>query len=58
MVRRVDGLIRTDDTFARYGGEEFVLLLPETPLDRAVALAERVRNAVEAGIRGSMRTFS
>ena len=28
---------------ARYGGEEFVVLLPETPLDKAVIVAERIR---------------
>jgi diguanylate cyclase (GGDEF)-like protein len=32
----------TDRTF-RYGGEEFCLLLPETPGDKALVMAERVR---------------
>ena len=34
---------RAQDTFGRLGGEEFGLLLPETPLDRAVVVAERIR---------------
>jgi diguanylate cyclase (GGDEF)-like protein len=32
---------------ARYGGEEFVVLLPETPLDAGVNVAEKIRRAVE-----------
>jgi diguanylate cyclase len=33
---------------ARYGGEEFVVLLPETPLDAGVSVAEKIRQAVES----------
>ncbi|MDC7784259.1 diguanylate cyclase [Rhodoplanes sp. TEM] len=36
------------DFAARWGGEEFVLLLPGAGLDRAVAIAERLRLAVMA----------
>jgi len=35
--------IRDSDSFGRYGGEEFLLMLPETSIDEALALAERVR---------------
>ena len=38
---------RGSDIVARYGGEEFVLLLPDTSLDKAMALAERLRKKVE-----------
>lgn len=41
------GLLRGRDLAARVGGEEFVLWLPETDLDDALAVAERVRDAVE-----------
>ena len=45
-------LRRPADFAARFGGEEFVVLLPETSLEGAFAVAERVRAGVEAfGIR-------
>ena len=39
--------IRGSDTAARYGGEEFAIVLPETEMNGAMALAERVRKTVE-----------
>jgi two-component system cell cycle response regulator len=35
--------LRVSDWIARYGGEEFVIVLPETPLLGAYAVAERIR---------------
>jgi len=35
--------IRKVDSVGRFGGEEFVLLLPNTPLDGAALVAERIR---------------
>jgi diguanylate cyclase (GGDEF)-like protein len=47
MVGRViSGEVRTTDKVARFGGEEFVVLLRETEVDGAVALAERIREKV------------
>lgn len=40
------GVCRPDDVLARYGGEEFVLALPDTALDAACVLCERIRRAV------------
>jgi diguanylate cyclase (GGDEF)-like protein len=37
---------RASDIVARIGGEEFVMLLPETPLDSAVLVAERLRRRI------------
>ena len=40
--------IRKQDVAARWGGEEFMVLLPETGLPAAAALAERLRKAIAA----------
>jgi len=51
-LKRVAGAISSvlrgrDDLAVRFGGEEFVLLLPQTNLDTAIQIAERVRRAIE-----------
>lgn len=40
--------LREFDLVARYGGEEFVVLLPETGVDAALAVAEKLRSGVSA----------
>jgi len=40
--------VRDIDVAARYGGEEFAILLPQTDIAGAEALAERLREAVES----------
>jgi two-component system cell cycle response regulator len=43
------GAIRDNiDWVARYGGEEFVVVLPDTDLDRAVQVAEKIRSQCAA----------
>jgi diguanylate cyclase len=39
--------VRGQDTVGRYGGEEFGVVLPETSLEGAAAIAERIRRRVE-----------
>jgi diguanylate cyclase (GGDEF)-like protein/PAS domain S-box-containing protein len=39
--------LRENDVFARMGGEEFAVAAPQTDLEGAVVLAERLREAVE-----------
>jgi diguanylate cyclase (GGDEF)-like protein/PAS domain S-box-containing protein len=39
---------RQEDVVARYGGEEFILLLPDTSLQDAMRVAERLRESIAA----------
>jgi len=40
-------ILRETDVVGRYGGDEFVVVLPETPLNGAMVIAERVRKKIE-----------
>lgn len=40
-------LIRTSDVPARYGGEEMTVIMPETDIESATVIAERLRATVE-----------
>lgn len=44
----IGSVVRADTPVARFGGEEFVVLLPGVDADTGIALAERVRAAIEA----------
>ncbi|WP_267386899.1 GGDEF domain-containing protein [Sphingomonas sp. GC_Shp_3] len=62
FAQRLEGGVRRSDLSARWGGEEFAVLLPDTALDEARDLIERIRaglriNPLEAG-PGFPVTFS
>lgn len=48
IARLVQKRLRKSDSAGRYGGEEFGVLLPATPLKKALHLAERLRRGVES----------
>jgi diguanylate cyclase (GGDEF)-like protein len=48
FVKCLQGMIRDDlDWLARFGGEEFLIVLPETDLEGAMVLTERLRNRIQ-----------
>ncbi len=46
LASRIRSQLRASDVATRYGGEEFALLLPQTHLNDALLLAERIRQEV------------
>lgn len=46
VARRIESLLRREDRAARWGGEEFLVLLPETDLEQAEIVAEKIRQAI------------
>lgn len=46
VTRTLRRRLRRVDTLTRYGGEEFCVLLVETPLTRAIQVAEKLRQSV------------
>lgn len=51
VLKQVAGLLKDDtrkvDIVGRWGGEEFLILCPETTLDHAFAMAEKLRSTLE-----------
>ena len=47
FAARLKRVTRSSDLICRLGGEEFAILMPETTLDVAVRVAERLRGVVE-----------
>jgi diguanylate cyclase (GGDEF)-like protein len=43
----IKDLLRKGDYVARYGGEEFLIILPNTQIDNALIVADKIRESVE-----------
>ncbi|MCA9244987.1 MAG: diguanylate cyclase [Phycisphaerales bacterium] len=50
-ARQLLRAVRDTDYVARYGGEEFAIICPETSLDDAAFLGERIRLAIHKNVR-------
>ena len=48
LVRSIRATLRAGNVIGRIGGEEFVVLAPDTSLEQALVLAERIRGTVES----------
>jgi diguanylate cyclase (GGDEF)-like protein len=48
IAHAVKSILRPGDIFARFGGDEFVLLLPETQMQAACGVAQRVLESIGA----------
>jgi two-component system, cell cycle response regulator len=42
-----ESVIRQDDILGRFGGEEFILIMPDSNLEAAMNVAERIRKQIE-----------
>ena len=47
FATRIRSTVRGADLACRYGGEEFVVVMPDTPIELAASVAERLRAIVE-----------
>jgi len=47
VAKRIQSASRKSDLIGRYGGEEFLIILPDTPLERGIIYAERLRGVIE-----------
>jgi len=47
LAKVINENIRSSDIFGRWGGEEFLIILPETDIETAYKLAEKLRTVIE-----------
>ena len=48
LASMIKNHLRRNDIAARYGGEEFLILLPETEIEGATAVGQKIRKALSA----------
>ena len=62
ILRKVGEVIKNNsraiDVAARYGGDEFSVILPQTSIDSAIRVAERLRNAMESEVNNKGMTVT
>jgi len=55
IAKIVSQQIRSSDAFGRWGGEEFIVILPETSLQQASKVAEKLRKRIEHEAFGAVQ---
>lgn len=50
VANQIKNLLRDQDHTARWGGEEFLLVLPETSIDGALNVAEKIRETIASTV--------
>ena len=62
MLREIGGVlqatVRNTDRAFRYGGDEFAILMPNTPIDAATQVADRVRRQIAARAKAGPVTIT
>ena len=48
LCQVVDNKLRKGDVFARYGGEEFIIIFPNSTIQAAISIANRIRKDIES----------
>jgi diguanylate cyclase (GGDEF)-like protein len=57
LTKHLKDSVRGGDVVARYGGEEFILIFPDTDLDGAVTLTNRIRETIASNPFANMRYY-
>jgi diguanylate cyclase (GGDEF)-like protein len=48
IAKIIQSTVRANDLVFRFGGEEFIILFPETNLEHANRVMQRIRRVIEA----------